>query len=162
MSITVYGFWRSVRSFRIRVALKLKALPFEEISIDILQGKQFEPGYDAVNPEHVVPTFIHDGHSLYQSLAIMEYLDDIKPSPRLLPEDIKERAYARSLALMTIADVHPLTVPRVRKHLAQTFGADAHAIEELGAHWGHEGLATYERMLAQRPPAPFALGAEPG
>jgi glutathione S-transferase len=103
MSITVYGFWRSIASFRIRVALKLKALPFEEISIDILQGEQFKPGYDAVNPEHVVPTFIHDGHSLYQSLAIIEYLDDIKPSPRLLPDDIKERAYARSLALMTIA-----------------------------------------------------------
>ena len=119
MSIKVYGFWRSIASFRIRVALKLKALPFEEISIDILQGEQFKPGYDAVNPEHVVPTFIHDGHSLYQSLAIMEYLDDIKPSPRLLPDDIKERAYARSLALMTIADAHPLTVPRVRKHLAQ-------------------------------------------
>ena len=114
MSIKVYGFWRSIASFRIRVALKLKALPFEEISIDILQGEQFKPGYDAVNPEHVVPTFIHDGHTLYQSLAIMEYLDDVKPSPRLLPDDIKERAYARSLALMTIADAHPFTVPRVR------------------------------------------------
>ena len=162
MSITVYGFWRSIASYRIRVALKLKALPFEEISIDILQGKQFEPGYDAVNPEHVVPTFIHDGHALYQSLAIIEYLDDIKPSPRLLPGDIKERAYARSLALMTIADVHPLTVPRVRKHLASAFGADAKAVEEWGAHWTTEGLATYERLLARRKPAPFALGKEIG
>src|SRR6201993_4928267 len=103
MSIKVYGFWRSIASFRIRVALKLKALPFEEVSIDILQGKQFEPGYDAVNPEHVVPTFIHDGHSLYQSLAIIEYLDEIKPSPRLIPEDFKGRAYARSLAPITVA-----------------------------------------------------------
>jgi maleylacetoacetate isomerase len=162
MSITVYVFWRSIASFRIRVALKLKALPFEEISIDILQGEQFKPGYDAVNPEHVVPTFIHDGHTLYQSLAIMEYLDDIKPSPRLLPDDIKERAYARSLALMTIADVHPLTVPRVRKHLATTFGADAHAIEAWGAHWSTEGLAAYERFLARRKPAPFALGNDIG
>ena len=162
MSITVYGFWRSIASFRIRVALKLKALPFEEISIDILQGEQFKPGYDAVNPEHVVPTFIHDGHSLYQSLAIMEYLDDIKPSPRLVPEDTKERAYARSLALMTIADSHPLTVPRVRKHLAKIYGADAKAVEEWGAHWTTEGLAAYERFLARRPPAPFALGSEVG
>jgi len=162
MSIKVYGFWRSIASFRVRVALKLKALPFEETSIDILQGEQFKPGYDAVNPEHVVPTFIHDGHTLYQSLAIMEYLDDIKPSPRLLPDDIKERAYARSLALMTIADAHPLTVPRVRKHLAKTFGADAHAIEEWGAHWTAEGLATYERLLSRRRPSPFALGATPG
>ena len=162
MSIKVYGFWRSIASFRVRVALRLKQLPFEETSIDILQGKQFESGYDAVNPEHVVPTFIHDGHTLYQSLAIMEYLDEIKPSPRLLPEDIKERAYARSLALMTIADAHPLTVPRVRKHLAVAFGADAHAIEEWGAHWTNQGLATYERLLARRKPSPFALGGDIG
>jgi maleylacetoacetate isomerase len=162
MSITVYGFWRSIASYRIRVALKLKALPFEEISVDILQGEQFKPGYDAVNPEHVVPTFIHDGHTLYQSLAIMEYLDDIKPSPRLLPDDIKERAYARSLALMTIADAHPLTVPRVRKHLAMTFGADAKVIEEWCAHWNTGGLAAYERFLERRKPLPFALGKDVG
>jgi len=162
MSIKVYGFWRSIASFRLRVALKLKGLPFEEIPIDILTGEQFEQGYAAVNPERVVPTFIHDGHSLFQSLAIIEYLDDIQPKPRLLPEDAKERAYARSLALMTVADAHPLVVPRVRKHLAKAFGADAHAVEDWGKHWTTEGLATYERLLARRAPAPFALGAEPG
>ena len=162
MSITVYGFWRSIASFRVRVALKLKGLPFEEIPIDILSGEQFEPAYKAVNAERVVPTFIHDGHSIFQSLAIIEYLDDIQPKPKLIPDDAKERAYARSLALMTIADVHPLTVPRVRNHLAKTFNADARAIEEWGKHWTTEGLATYERMLAQRAPAPFTLGSEPG
>jgi maleylacetoacetate isomerase len=162
MSIQVYGFWRSIASFRVRVALKLKGLSFEETPIDILSGEQFKPGYDAVNPEHVVPTFIHDGQSLFQSMAIIEYLDDIKPRPRLLPEDARERAYARSLALMTIADAHPLVVPRVRNHLAKAFGADAKAIENWGKHWTNEGLATYERLLERRAPAPFALGAEPG
>ena len=92
----------------------------------------------------------------------MEYLDDIQPRPRLLPENAMERAYARSLALMTIADAHPLVVPRVRNHLAKVFDADAKAIENWGRHWTTEGLATYERLLARRPPAPFALGAEPG
>src|SRR3977135_4018613 len=162
MSITVYGFWRSIASFRVRVSLRLKGLPFEEIPIDILSGEQFEPGYAAVNAERVVPTFIHDGHSVFQSLAIIEYLDEIEPKPRLVPTDAKERAYARSLALMTIADAHPLTTPRVRNHLAKTFGADARAIEDWGRHWTTEGLATYERLLAHRPPAPFALGADPG
>jgi maleylacetoacetate isomerase len=162
MGITVYGFWRSIASFRVRVALRLKGLPFEEIPIDILSGEQFEPAYKAVNAERVVPTFIHDGHSIFQSLAIIEYLDDIQPRPRLVPVDPKERAYARSLALTTIADVHPLTVPRVRNHLARTFNADAKAIEQWGKHWTIEGLATYERLLAQRAPAPFALGSEPG
>jgi maleylacetoacetate isomerase len=162
MAIQIYGFWRSIASFRVRVALRLKELPFEEIPIDILCGEQFEPGYAAVNAERVVPTFIHDGHSVFQSLAIIEYLDDIKPSPRLIPQDARERAYARSLALMTIADAHPLVVPRVRNHLAKTFGADAKAIEDWGKHWTSEGLATYERLLARRAPAPFALGADPG
>jgi maleylacetoacetate isomerase len=162
MAIHVYGFWRSIASFRVRVALRLKGLPFEETSIDILTGEQFEPAYKAVNAERVVPTFIHDGHSIFQSLAIIEYLDDIQPNPRLVPQDARERAYARSLALMTIADVHPLGVPRVRNHLAKTFGADARAIEAWGEHWTTEGLATYERVLAQRAPAPFALGDEPG
>jgi maleylacetoacetate isomerase len=162
MSIVVYGFWRSIASFRVRVALRLKGLAFEEIPIDILTGEQFEPGYVTVNPERVVPTFIHDGHSLFQSLAIIEYLEDIQPKSRLIPQDPRERAYARSLALMTIADAHPLVVPRVRNHLAKTFGADAKAIEAWGKHWTTEGLATYERLLARRAPAPFALGAEPG
>jgi maleylpyruvate isomerase len=158
----MYGFWRSIASFRVRVALRLKGLAFEEIPIDILSGEQFEPGYADVNAERVVPTVVHDGHSLFQSLAIIEYLDEIQPEPRLIPQDAKERAYARSLALMTIADAHPLVTPRVRNHLTRTFDADAKAIEEWGRHWTTEGLATYERLLARRAPAPFALGAEPG
>jgi maleylacetoacetate isomerase len=162
MGIQVYGFWRSIASFRVRVALRLKGLPFEETSIDILSGEQFKADYAAVNAERVVPTFIHNGHSIFQSLAIIEYLDDIQPEPRLIPKDPKERAYARSLALMTIADAHPLLVPRVRNHLAKAFAADAKAVEEWGKHWTTEGLATYERLLALRAPAPFASGAEPG
>src|ERR1700687_192865 len=162
MSIQVYGFWRSIASFRVRVALGLKGLAFEEIPIDILSGEQFKPEYEAVNAERVVPTLIHDGHSLFQSLAIIEYLDDIQPNPRLLPQDARERAYARSLALMTIADAHPLVTPRIRNHLAKAYGADAKALESWGKHWTTEGLATYERLLAHRAPDPFALGAEPG
>src|SRR5260370_32239354 len=108
MSIKIYGFWRSIASFRVRVALRLKGLPFEEIPIDILSGEQFEPDYAAVNAERVVPTFIHDGHSVFQSLAIIEYLHDIQPTPRLIPQDANGRAYTHSLALMTIADAHPL------------------------------------------------------
>ena len=123
MSIQVYGYWRSIASFRVRVALRLKGLSFEEIPVDILSGEQFKPGYDDVNSEHVVPTFVHDGYSIFQSLAIIEYLDDIQSEPRLVPEDVKERAYARSLSLVVVADAHPLIVPRVRKHLAKTFGA---------------------------------------
>ena len=162
MAIHIYGFWRSIASFRVRVALSLKGMSFKETPIDILSGEQFKPGYEAVNAERVVPTFIHNGYSVFQSLAIIEYIEDIKPEPRLLPQDAKERAYARSLALVAVADAHPLVTPRVRGHLAKTFAADAHAIEQWGKHWTTEGLAIYERLLARRPPAPFALGPEPG
>ncbi|MBB3457438.1 maleylpyruvate isomerase [Rhizobium sp. BK313] len=161
MPIQLYGFWRSNAAFRVRVALALKKLPFEEIEIDILSGRQFDTAYAEVNAEHVVPTFVHDGHRIFQSLAIMEYLDDIWPEPRLLPADAKERAYARSLALVSVADSHPFIVPRVRKHLGAAFGADAAAIESWCKHWVDEGLATYERLLTRRPPAPFALGPAP-
>src|SRR4051794_15210712 len=150
MSIRVYGFWRSIASFRVRTALALKGLPFEEISVDILSGEQFKSDYDEVNAEHVVPTFVHDGHAIFQSLAIMEYLDDMSPEPRLLPVDPRERAYARSLALVAIADAHPFIVPRVRNHLAKTLGADPAAIEAWAGHWTAEGLATYERLLSRR------------
>lgn len=87
VGIQIYGFWRSIASFRVRAALKLTGLPFEEIAVDILAGEQFKPGYEAVNAERVVPTFIHDGHTLFQSLAIIEYLEDLQPEPRLLPQD---------------------------------------------------------------------------
>lgn len=161
MAIQVYGFWRSIASFRVRTALALKGLPFEEISVDILSGEQFKSGYDEVNAEHVVPTFVHDGHAIFQSLAIMEYLDDISPEPRLLPVDARERAYARSLALVAVADAHPFIVPRVRNHLAKTLKADAADVEAWAGHWTTEGLATYERLLSRRPADPFAVGAAP-
>ncbi|QPF93797.1 maleylacetoacetate isomerase [Bradyrhizobium commune] len=162
MTIRLYGFWRSIASFRVRVALKLKQLPFEEIPVDILSGEQFGPDYGAVNDERVVPTLVHGDRRVFQSLAIIEFLDDLMPEPRLLPSDPADRAYARSLALVAVADAHPLVTPRVRNHLVKMFGADANAIESWAKHWTIEGLATYERLLERRPPAPFALGPRVG
>lgn len=158
MTIQLYGFWRSNAAFRVRVALALKKLAFDEIDVDILSGRQFDADYAEVNAEHVVPTLVHEGHRLFQSMAIMEYLDDLQPEPPLLPADARERAYARSLALVSVADAHPLVVPRIRHYLGTAFGADAAAIASWCGHWAREGLATYERLLERRPAAPFALG----
>ncbi|MEP9377327.1 maleylacetoacetate isomerase [Aquabacter sp. CN5-332] len=163
MTLRMYGFWRSIASFRVRVALNLKGLAYEEMSIDILQGRQFTPDFDKVNAAHAVPALIEDdGHVLFQSLAILEYLEETHPEPALMPRDPHERAYARALALATVADTHPLMVPRIRKHLAETFGADEEAIKTWVGHWIGKGLGTYERLFTRRPPAPFALGATPG
>jgi maleylpyruvate isomerase len=162
MNVQLYGFWRSIASFRVRVALRLKGIPFDEISVDILSGEQFKPDYGQLNAGHVVPTLVHDGNSIFQSLAIIEYLDEWQPAQPLLPADRLERARARMLALVAIADSHPLIVPRIRKHLAMKFGASDGDIQEWGRHWTSEGMATYERLLGQAPPAPFALGPTPG
>jgi maleylpyruvate isomerase len=162
MTIKMYGFWRSIASFRVRVALRLKGLDFEEIPVDILSGKQFEPDYDALNAAHSLPTLLHDGQTLVQSLPIIEYLDQIRPEPALLPPDAAGRAYSRALAMVTVADAHPLMVPRVRKYLGETFNASHDAVHDWACHWISEGFKTYERLLTQRPPAPFAAGTSPG
>ncbi|HUZ67084.1 MAG TPA: maleylacetoacetate isomerase [Beijerinckiaceae bacterium] len=157
-TIKFYGFWRSIASFRVRVALRLKALPFEEIAIDLMAGAQFSPDYARLNPQHVLPTLLYGGATLFQSMAIMEYLDELHPEPGLLPKTAADRAYARALALIAVADSHPLIVPRVRRHLSETYGCDEAAIHQWAAHWTAKGLETYEALLTRRRPAPFAVG----
>jgi maleylacetoacetate isomerase len=162
MTMKLYGFWRSIASYRVRVALRLKGVEFEETSIDLLAGAQFSPDYETVNQAHAVPALVDGDLTLRQSLAILEYLEERFPSPALLPELLSDRAYVRALALDTVADAHPLLVPRVRKQLAQSFGASPEAAEEWGVHWLSIGLQTYEKALAARPPSPFVLGETPG
>ena len=161
MPLQLYGFWRSNAAFRVRVALSLKGLAFEEIDIDLLSGEQFTSAYGDVNPGHAVPTLVHDGRCLTQSLAIIDYLDALAPEPRLIPADLHDRADALSLALVLAADAHPLTVPRVRRYLGAVLGADTAAIEDWCRHWTTKGLETYEQRLMRRPSSPFALGAAP-
>ncbi|HSF65158.1 MAG TPA: maleylacetoacetate isomerase [Paracoccaceae bacterium] len=158
----LYGFWRSIASYRVRVALHLKGLEFDEPQINLLEGHQFTPEFLAINPSGAVPALDIDGHILTQSMAIMEFLEERYPNPPLLPADPFERAEARALAQATVSDAHPLFVPRVRKYLATTFGADEHAVHDWARHWLDKGLQSYEVRLGQRPPAPFVFGAAPG
>lgn len=163
MTRRMYGFWRSIASFRVRAALNLKFLPYEEVSVDILHGEQFSPDFDRLNAAHAVPALIEeDGSALTQSLAILEYLEEVYPDPALLPDNPLDRAYARTLALVTVADTHPLMVPRVRKHLTQVFNASEEDVVQWVQHWIGEGMGAYERLLTKRPPQPFAVGARPG
>ena len=115
----LYGFWRSLATYRVKVALALKGMKVDEVSIDILKGMQHQPDYKSVNPQAVVPALIPDdgGSPLFQSMAIMEYLEETKPQPPLLPKDPRGRARVRGLALFAAADAHPLVVPRSRAYL---------------------------------------------
>src|SRR5215470_1124346 len=132
----LYGFWRSLASFRVRIALNLKGLSFEEGVIDLLQGHQFGDSYRRVNPQSVVPALLDgDGAPLFQSLAILEYLEETHPEPALLPREPRGRARVRGLALIPACDVHPLIVPRIRNYLASVLKIDEHRRIKWVRHW---------------------------
>ena len=160
----LYGFWRSLASYRVRVALALKGLHAEEISVDLLKGKQNETDYLAVNPQGVVPALVLDegGPPLFQSLAILEYLEEQHPEPALLPRDARGRARVRGLALIAAADGHPLIVPRVRNYLEKEMKADETARNRWLAHWTMRALEAIEGHLSrERETGRFCHGDAP-
>src|SRR5262249_5973223 len=117
-AMKLYTYWRSQASYRVRIALRLKGIAAETVSLDLLKGDQLDPAYRALNPEMVVPTLLDgEGPPLVQSLAIIEYLEERYPQPPLMPADVRARAHVRALAQMLAADAHPFIVPRVRKYL---------------------------------------------
>ena len=145
----LYGFWRSLATYRVKVALGLKGLAVEEVSIDLLKGNQHDPSYKAVNPQAVVPALVLDqgGAPLFQSIAIMEYLDETKPQPPLLPKDPRGRARVRGLALIAAADGHPLVVPRIRTYMEKELKLDEPTRNKWLAHWTLEALKAMEAHL---------------
>jgi maleylacetoacetate isomerase len=149
--VKLYGFWRSLASYRVRVTLALKGLHAEEVSIDLLKGRQNSEDYLAVNPQGVVPALVLDegGAPLFQSLAILEYLEETHPQPPLLPQDPRGRARVRGLALIAAADGHPLIVPRVRNYLEKELKADESARNRWLAHWTMRALEAIESHLAR-------------
>ena len=112
----LYTYYRSQASFRVRIALNLKRLAREDVHLHLERGDQFAPEYRALNPQMVVPTLLDGQTKLFQSLAILEYLDEKYPQPPLLPAELAARAWVRGLALINIADSHPLIVPRIRHY----------------------------------------------
>jgi len=149
--VKLYGFWRSLASYRVRVALALKDMHAEEISVDLLKGKQNEDDYLAVNPQGVVPALVLDegGPPLFQSLAILEYLEEVRPQPSLLPKDARGRARVRGLALIAAADGHPLVTPRIRTYLEKEMKQDEAARNRWLAHWTMRALEAIESHLSK-------------
>jgi maleylacetoacetate isomerase len=150
--LRMYGFWRSAASFRVRIAMNLKGLAYEETMIDLDAGEQHAPAFKAINPAAAVPAlFVDDGPPLIQSLAILEYLEELHPEPALLPTDARGRARVRALSLIFAADHHPLITPRVRRYLADTLRIDEAGRAAWIRHWFREGLAQGEARLAGDP-----------
>jgi len=148
----LYGFWRSLASYRVRVALRLKGIEAEEISIDLVKGAQLGADYRTVNPQSVVPSLIVDGGPpLVQSMAILEYLEETHPQPPLLPKDARARARVRGLALIVACDAHPLIVPRIRNYLEREMRLDEAARNRWLQHWTLQALETLEAHLTKEP-----------
>jgi maleylacetoacetate isomerase len=159
----LFTYWRSQAAYRVRIALALKGLRTEKVTLDLLAGDQFAADYQALNPEGVVPTLIDgEGQPLVQSLAILEYLDEKYPDPPLLPKELRARAHARAVAQMVAMDAHPFIVPRVRKYLAEELHVGETARATWVRHWLDEGSRAVEEVLARDPrTGKFCVGDGP-
>ena len=146
----IFSFWRSLATYRVRIALNLKGIvPEEVIEVNLMKGHQRDPKFKAVNPMMAIPALIDgDGPALYESLAILEYLDEVKPNPPLLPAGAKARARVRGLAQIIACDSHPLVVPRIREYLEHELKVDEAARAKWCQHWIAAALAALEEHLA--------------
>jgi maleylacetoacetate isomerase len=147
----LYGYFRSSAAFRARIALNLKGIVPELTFVHLLRdgGEQHTAAYKALNPQQLIPALVHDGHTITQSLAIIEYLDEIVPEPPLLPRDALGRARARALAYAVACDIHPVNNLRVNQYLKQTFNADTDTQAAWQRHWIGVGFDALETMLAR-------------
>jgi maleylacetoacetate isomerase len=145
-----FSYWRSLASYRVRIALNLKGItPDEVIDVNLPQGKQREDAFRKINPMMALPALVlDDGTVLFESLAILEYLDESHPNPPLLPKEPKARARVRALAQIIACDTHPLIVPRVREYLAHEYKIDEPGVVKWGHHWHEASLQALESNLA--------------
>jgi maleylacetoacetate isomerase/maleylpyruvate isomerase len=144
-----FSFWRSLASFRVRIALNLKGLAADVTTVDLDADMQRMEAYRKVNPQMVLPALIDgEGPPLFQSLAIIEYLDETHPNPPLLPADPRGRARVRGLAQMVACEGHPLLTPRVRQYLEHELKLDADTRMAWSRHWIVETLKGLEGHLA--------------
>ena len=144
------GYFRSSAAFRVRIALNLKGItPGEVVDINLIKGQQREDAFRKVNPMMAIPALVEDdGNVLFESLAILEYLEEKHPSPPILPADAKGRARVRALALMVACEGHPLLVPRVRRYLDHELNLRDTQQAAWRRHWTVETLAALEGHLA--------------
>ena len=159
----LYGYFRSSAAFRVRIALNLKDIPYEQAFIHLRRNDQRSPDYLKLNPQGLVPALIDGPQILSQSLAIVEYLEETHPEPPLLPRDAAGRARVRSLAQAIACDIHPIDNLRVLRYLAKPMGLDAAQVETWFNHWIKEGFDGIEPILASDGKATrFCHGDAPG
>jgi maleylacetoacetate isomerase len=156
----LYSFWRSLATYRVRIALNLKGVvPDEIIEVNLMKGQQREAEFRAVNPMMAIPAIVDgDGPVLFESLAIIEYLDETHPNPPLMPKDPRGRARVRGIAQLIACDSHPLIVPRVREYLAHQLKLDEPTVMAWCRHWHTQALTALETHLKGKETGKFAHG----
>jgi maleylpyruvate isomerase len=157
--VKLYTYFRSSAAYRVRIALNLKGLPYEMVAIHLTKdgGQQHKPDFHAINPQERVPALkLSSGEVLTQSLAIIEYLDEIEPEPPLLPADALERAKVRAVAQAVACDIHPLNNLISLQYLKRVLKHEQADIDAWYHHWVIEGFKAIEAMIK---PGPYACGA---
>jgi maleylacetoacetate isomerase len=153
----LYNYFRSSASFRVRIALALKGLPYEYISVHLAKGDHKKPEYAQIAADGLVPLLDTGKEKLSQSMAIIEYLDETYPTPA----DVLGRARVRALAQSIACEIHPLNNLRVLKYLVKDMGQSEEAKNAWYVHWCREGLESFERQLAQLPNSTYCYGDTP-
>ncbi|MBU3056748.1 maleylacetoacetate isomerase [Pseudomonas indica] len=166
--LTLYSYWRSSAAYRVRIALNLKGLAYRQVPVHLVKdgGQQHAAEYRALNPQELVPLLVDAGSGagearIAQSLAILEYLEEVFPVPTLLPADPVQRAQVRALGLHIACDIHPLNNLRVLQYLSGQLGASDEAKNAWYRHWVDTGLAAVEEGLAAFA-GRLSLGERPG
>jgi len=158
----LYNYFRSSASFRVRIALALKGITYEYLPVHLAKGEHRKPGYTGIATDGLVPLLeLPDGTRLSQSMAIIEYLDETQPEPRLLPADPLSRARVRALAQTVACEIHPINNLRVLKYLSGVLKVDEEAKNTWYRHWVRTGLEAFERQLVQLPPSTYCFGETP-
>jgi len=165
MKPMLYSYWRSSAAFRVRIALNLKGIAYEVIPVHLGKngGEQLSESYQNKNPNRLVPLLEDGKNTIHQSLAIIEYLDEIQAKPALLPSSSIDRAWVRSLAMDMAIDIHPISNLRVLRHLIKQLEVSNEAKDAWYQHWMRLGLTSVEKQLSTDPRrGRFAFGDQPG
>ena len=162
MAYTLHSAWRASAPYRVRIGLALKGVAYDYAAIDLIAGQQRETAYRVINPQGLTPALdLGDGHVLTQSLAILEWLEETRPTPPLLPRSALDRATVRAMAAIIACDIHPLNNTRVGRRLITAMGHSQDDYVAWMRHWMAEGFAALEPLVARHAGA-FAFGDAPG